>query len=146
MHHAFFFYIYSTFDPKFDDFLITKIGKDVQTSTQFWGLLLNYHFTSVGGCQQEVRANDKVLWAFDASSKKHFLKLTGPSNARKGQSVTLTVTDGKNGKPVAGASVAGKTTDANGKVTVTFDKKGGHSYKAEKDDSIRSNALDIVVF
>jgi hypothetical protein len=40
--------------------------------------------TQVGGCQQQVAADDTILWAFDAFSKTHFLKLDGPSTAKVG--------------------------------------------------------------
>ncbi|KAF8992283.1 hypothetical protein BDQ17DRAFT_1312996 [Cyathus striatus] len=135
-----------TFFTEFDDFFITSIDGDTQTDTQFWGILLNFQFTPVGGCQQEVKTLDNALFAFDAFSKVHFLKLTGPNIAKVGKPVTLTVTDGlNNNAPVAGATVEGETTDANGQVTVIFTSAGVIQAKAEKDDSIRSNALVVVV-
>ncbi|KAF8992293.1 hypothetical protein BDQ17DRAFT_1413425 [Cyathus striatus] len=134
-----------TFFPEFDDFLVTSIDGDTQTSTQFWGSLLNFQFSPVGGCQQEVKTLDNVLFAFDAFSKAHFLRLTGPNIAKIGKPVTFTVTDGQNGGPVAGATVEGKTTDANGQVSVVFTSAGAKKAKAEKNDSIRSNALVVVV-
>jgi len=134
-----------TFDAVFDDFSITSIGGDTETPTQFWGILRNFEFTPVSGCQQEVKANDDILWAFDAFNKAHFLKLTGPTTAHKNQPVVLNVIDGSTGTPVAGAVVNGQTTDANGNVSVTFTKTGVNGVKAEKSDSIRSNQLDILV-
>ena len=64
-----------TYSAAFDDFFITSIGTSTQTATMFWGLLVNYKFTPVGGCQFEVKAGDQVLWAFDAFSKNYFLKV-----------------------------------------------------------------------
>ena len=46
---------YSTFSTEFDDFFITSIGGESQTAKEFWGILLNFQFTPVGGCQQEVK-------------------------------------------------------------------------------------------
>ena len=54
----------------FSDFAVERVGSDVATSTQFWGLLLNYDFTSVGGCQQRIAEGDQVLWAYDAFSAR----------------------------------------------------------------------------
>ena len=130
----------------FDDYLITSISTTTQTSTMFWGLLLNYQFTPVGGCQQEVKAGDQVLWAFDAFNKQYFLKVTPSVLAvKKGSSKQVTVTDGTTGIPIAGAVIDGVTTDANGVATLTFPKIGAFTYKATRDDSIRSNALAVVV-
>jgi hypothetical protein len=140
-----------SFSTAFDDYFITRIGGDTQTSSQFWGILLNYQFTPVGGCQQRVHSGDQVLFAFDAFSKQHFLKLTGPHSAHAGQTITVTATDGQNGQPIMGATVgpinnAGSaTTDASGKARVTFRSPGLKRLKAERADSIRSNALPVVV-
>ena len=136
---------YSTFSTAFDDFFITSIGGDTQTATEFWGILLNFEFIPVGGCQQEVKVNDEILFAFDAFNKDHFLKLTGPTTARLGIPVVFTVTDGSTGSPVAGADVNGATSDASGHVSVTFAHAGTTQVKATQADSIRSNAVTVVV-
>lgn len=135
-----------TFTDTFDDFFITSIGTSTQTATQFWGLLVNYQFTPVGGCQFEVKPGDDVLWAFDAFNKVSFLKVT-PSEitTKKGQTQTVTVTDGSTGAPAQGALIDGVTTDANGKATLTFPKRGVFEYKATRTDSLRSNALLVAV-
>jgi len=134
-----------TFSIQFDDFFITSIGGDTQTSTEFWGILLNFEFIPVGGCQQEVKVNDEILFAFNAFNKDHFLKLAGPTTAFIGVPVVFTVTDGSTGSPVAGALLEGKTTDANGHVSVTFTKLGATQLKATQADSIRSNAITVGV-
>jgi len=134
-----------TFSTAFDDFFITSIGGVTQTSTEFWGILLNYEFTPVGGCQQEVKRNDEVLFAFNAFNANAFLKLTGPSTAHKGHPVIFTVTDGQTSKPVAGATVDGQTSNANGQVSVTFTNDGRQTVKATKSNAIRSNKLTIIV-
>ncbi len=140
-----------TFSAGFDDYFVTRIGPDTQTATQFWGVLLNYQFTPVGGCQQRVGFGDKVLWAFDAFSKSHFLKMTGPITARVGVPITVTVKDGQNGSPISGATVGPigntgtATTNASGQAQVTFPTRGLKRVKAERADSIRSNALTVLV-
>lgn len=118
----------------------------MQTATQFWGILRNFQFTPVGGCQQEVTPRDSdVLFAFDAFNKVHFLKLSGPAVTVVGKPQKFTVIDGASGAPVAGASLNGQTTAADGSVVITFASKGIKSLKASKSDSIRSNAVEVVV-
>ena len=137
--------LFSTFSASLDDYLITSIDNSTQTTTQFWGLLLNYEFTTVGGCQQQVNAGDEILWAFDAFSMTDFLKLDGPTVATVNKPVTLTVTDGATGALIQGADVDGHLSDANGHVAVTFDKTGLQGVKAQKEGALRSNQLNIQV-
>ena len=136
-----------TYSAQFDDYFITRIGPDAQTTTQFWGILVNYQFTPVGGCQFETKANDEILWAFDAFNKSHFLKLTRDSTrpVKAGVPFTVTVTDGKDGKVIQGAAVGGQFTDVNGQARITFTKPGKSFIKAERSDSIRSNGLTIII-
>ncbi|KZT38606.1 hypothetical protein SISSUDRAFT_986036 [Sistotremastrum suecicum HHB10207 ss-3] len=134
-----------TFDADFDDYFITRIAGDSQNDIQFWGLLLNFQFTPVGGCQQEVAVGDAVLWAFDAFSKTFFLRLTGPSVATLGVPTTFTVTDGMTGIPIAGATIGSDVSDASGHVVITFSSGGKFTLKAEEPNSIRSNALTVTV-
>lgn len=141
-----------TYSTTFDDYFITRIGPDTQTSTEFWGLLVNYQFTPVGGCQFETKTNDQILWAFDAFNKSFFLKLDGKLLAKKGVPFNLKVTDGTSGVPLQNAVVsttngggASATTDALGNAQFTLDKEGIYKFKAERSDSIRSNAFIVTV-
>ena len=139
-----------TFFAEFDDIFVSRIARSEQTDTKFWGLLLDFAFTPVGGCQQEVKAGDHVLWAFDAFNAAHFLSLAGPGAAAPGRPVTFTVTDGATGAAIANATVVSPgarpaVSDANGKVKLTFTSRGEHSVKASRPDSIRSNAVKVVV-
>ena len=139
-----------TFFTGFDDILITRIARSAQTDTEFWGILLNFEFTPVGGCQQEVAFGDHVLWAFDAFNAAHFLSLAGPGAAAPGRPVMFTVTDGATGDAIANATLVSPgahtvVTDAQGKAKLTFTSKGTHSVKASRPDSIRSNAVKVVV-
>ena len=136
---------YSTFSKEFDDFFITCIAGNCQTSTEFWGIALNFNLIQVGGCQQQVKLADEILFAFNAFNAAHFLKLTGPKTALVGQPVLFTVTDGSTGSPVAGAVVATKTSDASGNVEVIFEEAGVTQLKATKSDSIRSNQVTTLV-
>lgn len=137
----------ATFFTEFDDYFITRIADSAQTDTQFWGILLNFVFTPVGGCQQQVASFDHVLWAFDAFNAQHFLKLEGPRIVHRGKPAIFTVVDGLNNTntPIANATVGGATTGADGQVTLSFENLGVHSLKATRADSIRSNRLDVLV-
>ncbi len=129
----------------FGDFGIDRIGPDAGNTTQFWGYALNFTATSVGGCQQQVRTGDDVLYAYDFFSKTALLKLTGPTSASVGEPVTVTVTDGQTGAPAAGASVAGRLTGSDGRATLSFPAAGLQRVKAERSDAVRSNRLDVCV-
>lgn len=134
-----------TFYEKYDDFFITRIDKDQQTATQFWGLLVNFNYTKVGGCQVRLHHHDEVLFAFDAFNKKFFLKLTGPLTVRRGLERTFTITDGPTGVPISGANIGEYTSDSNGIVKINFTTNGIHKLKAEHNDSIRSNSIFVRV-
>jgi hypothetical protein len=129
----------------FGDFSIDRIGPDAATASEYWGYALNFKPSQVGGCQQQVRSGDDVLFAFDFFSKAHLLRLAAPPTAEAGRSVTVTVTDGQDGSPVAGASVGGAVTGPDGTASVTFSSPGTQSLKAERADSVRSNAAWVCV-
>ena len=129
----------------FEDFGIDRVGPDASTSTAFWGYALNFTPTQVGGCQQKVVAGDDVLFGYDFFSKAHLLKLAAPASAQTGDPVTVTVTDGQDGSAVAGASVGGAVTGADGKAQVTVSQAGSQRLKAERADSLRSNAAVVCV-
>lgn len=135
-----------TFDSEFDDFFITSIGPDTGTATEFWGLLVNYQFTPVPGCQYEVKQGDQILWAFDAFSKVHFLKLSGPELVKTKEVYHLTVKDGLTDEIISGATVGTAVSDDNGVVTLTAPSHPTITeFKAERADSLRSNKLVIAV-
>ncbi len=129
----------------FGDFGIDRIGPDANSSSEFWGYALNYQTAGKGGCQVQVTSGDEVLFGFDYWSKSALLKLTGPATADAGQPVTVTVVDGQNGAPAAGASVGGALTGPDGKAQLTFSSTGVQRLKAQRADAIRSNALSICV-
>ncbi len=67
-----------------------------------------------------------MLWAFNAFNAEHFLKLAGSHIATTRQPITVKVTDGQTGEPIAGALVGpvnnteGVTTKSNGEAMITF--------------------------
>ena len=135
-----------TYSDQFQDFFITSIGDSTETSTQFWGLLLDYQFTSVGGCGQEVAHDQKVLWAFDAFNKNYFLEATGPATAVVGTPFTINVIDGTSGSAISGATIDGcsGSTDTSGNISCVVNKAGKYEFKAEQPQSIRSNRVTVV--
>lgn len=52
----------------FEDYFIERWGPDGQDEGkgEYWGLIVNNVFTSVGGCQYQLDAGDEVVWAYDA--------------------------------------------------------------------------------
>jgi hypothetical protein len=131
--------------PSLNDFLVKRIGPDAATTTKFWGLALNFKQLQTGGCQQQVKAGDQVLFAYDLFSKKHILELTGPAHARSGKKFAVKVVDGQDGKPVAGARIGVARTNSQGIAKTSFSGKGRAVHKAERSDSVRSNALIVRV-
>ena len=136
-----------TYNASFSDFLVSRIGPDKATDTQFWGTALNGTATELGGCQVQVKTGDDVLWAYDMFSAKQFLALSGPRTAKRDKPFKVKVTDTKNaGKPVKGASVSGVAkTDAKGVATIVAEDRGPLLVKAERRGAIRSNALVVRV-
>ena len=130
----------------FEDFGINRVGPDSSDTknNRYWGQVLNYKDTQVGGCQQRIVAGDQVLVAFNSFGRPK-LRLTAPKQATVGSPVTLTVVDGETGKPFAGALVRGKATGPQGHVKVTFSKAGVRRFKARSKDAIRSNQARVQV-
>ncbi|THV06381.1 hypothetical protein K435DRAFT_743842 [Dendrothele bispora CBS 962.96] len=129
----------------FDDFFITTIAEDSQTDTEFWGILLNFVFTPVGGCQQQIQHGDHVLWAFNAFNVSSFLKLEGPHSVEVHTPAVFTVLDGMTGEAIEGANIRGVVSDKSGHVTLSFEHPGAVSLKADKMGTIRSNGIKLII-
>jgi hypothetical protein len=54
----------------FEDYFIKRWGPNAQNegAGEYWGLVVNNVFTSVGGCQYQLDGGDEVLWVYDAFS------------------------------------------------------------------------------
>jgi hypothetical protein len=52
----------------FDDYFITQWGPEREdlVAGDYWGVVVNNVFLSVGGCQYQVDTGDEVLWIYDA--------------------------------------------------------------------------------
>jgi hypothetical protein len=129
----------------FSDFSVKEVAGEAANTTQFWGLVVNFQFSQTGGCTTQVNNGDEVLWVFDAFSKTHVLKLTGPASATTGSPVTVTAVNADDGTPAAGATVNGATTGADGKATLSFADAGVYKLKADRPDSVRSNSIALCV-
>jgi len=136
-----------SWDDSFEDFLVSRIGPDSATSSQFWGNAVNGKPLQVGGCQYQVKKGDEVLWAYDQFSKKHILRLRGAHRTRVGRRFKVKVVDWQNDElaPVEGARVGGKRTNSKGIARFRFKTPGIKRLKARKADSVRSNQLRVKV-
>ena len=110
--------------PRFSDFSVKEVAADAANTTQFWGLVVNFQFSQTGGCTTRVNNGDEVLWAFDAFSKTHVLRLAGPATATTGEPFSVRVTDGQDGSPAAGATVSGSAPPPTARATLSFAESG----------------------
>jgi hypothetical protein len=134
-----------SYDSSFSDFIVSKIGPDAASSTAFWGVAVQWKSLQVGGCQFKVSPGEEVLWAYDLFNAKHILRLTGPKRVRHGRTIRLKVVDGQTNKPVKGAKVGRKKTNAGGIVKLRVRKKGTKRLKATEPTSVRSNQIAVKV-
>jgi hypothetical protein len=123
----------------FEDYFIRRWGPDAQSegAGEYWGLVVNNVFTSVGGCQYQLDGGDEVLWVYDAFSNRPRLllypagysagALPAPVTVAVGEPLELEVdswagynegdpppTPTRSTTPYAGAEIAPVTTDAQG--------------------------------
>jgi hypothetical protein len=133
------------FEQDFEDFLLKHIANEPTTSTTYWGLYVNFAGSDVGGCQRRSHAGEEVLFAHTTFDTPPALKLTGPGAATTGQTVNLTVVDGRTGAAQTGATVNGSPTGTDGVAAVRFDEAGVYRLKAEKPGMVRSNAHTLCV-
>jgi hypothetical protein len=129
------------------DVLVVQINGETHefdTTGDFWGFWFNHGFSNFGVCGTRVATGDEIVVA-SATGSESVLALSGPAAARRGDTVTVTVTDWTTGDPVAGATVAGAMTGPDGKATITLTDTGTKTFKASKAGQIRSNALSMTV-
>jgi len=96
----------------------------------------------VGSCQDKIADGDDVLYAYGTGSEQ-LLKLSGPATVPAGGTATLRVSDAASNVPVAGATINGASTAADGTVTVVLPGRGPQRYKASKPGAIRSNSVTV---
>jgi hypothetical protein len=131
--------------PTFESIAGENVGYD-GASGRYLAEYLDGKGAGVGACGDPVTTGQRVLFAYSAYGDT-VLALSGPATAKPGEKVTLKVTDAKpDGGPVAGASVAGVESGADGTVVVgPFSDRGDHDLKATKDGAIRSNRVRVCV-
>jgi hypothetical protein len=145
------------FDTGFGDFLISSIAGESPSGDDYWTLWVNHKSASKGACQTPVQDGDEVLFFVDTC---HFdgagcsnapvlpLGLTAPASVTAGSSGVVTVVSydfaGKP-SPMAGASVGGATTDAEGHATIAFPTAGTVRLRAEKAGFARSETDTVAV-
>ena len=136
-----------TWSDEYGDFLVDQIAGEQSGAAGFWGTVLNYAPTPVGGCQQQVQQGDGLLFALGNVYGQPLLKLDGDTRAAVGERLLLHVTNGTDGSDVPDATLAGAPgqTGADGRFAVTFDSPGVKTLKAEAAGAIRSNAWQVCV-
>jgi hypothetical protein len=77
---------------QYEDYFLKRWGPDAQdpAKNEYWGLLVNNVFTSVGGCQYPLDEGDEVLWIYDAFDGRTRLGLYPATYA--GNATPLTAT------------------------------------------------------
>jgi hypothetical protein len=121
-------------------------------SSSYWLYKVNHKSPEVGGDQFKLKAGDRVLWFFadttTGSNTGDELVIQAPSKATAGKAFSVTVwsydANGKR-KPAAGAKVAGETTGANGKATITSSKARRLRLRATRAKDIATSAIVRVV-
>jgi hypothetical protein len=134
---------FDAFGPSFSTVAGESVAFDPVTN-RFLAEYKNATFASVGACADPIQNGDKVLFAY-ATGSEHLLALAGPALARPGEAVSVRVTDAATNAPIAGASVGGQMTGADGSAVVGPFPPGAHDLKATKDGAIRSNRLRVAV-
>jgi hypothetical protein len=147
---------FGTYGAGAPDFYIREVAGEHDTNSSFWYLVRNWNGLMTGGCQEQVQQGDDVLIALTGFDPVTFaswplLDLRGaPAKAAVNEPFTVHVTehDGAGSAPTdaAGASVAGKTTGSDGLASISFDSSGVKRLKAERANSIRSNAATVCVY
>lgn len=135
--------------------LVCAIDQYVASDSAFWLYKVDHKSPEVGGDQYKLRPGDQVLWFFQDTVAKvntgDELVLQAPARARPGKPFTVTVWAydfaGKR-TPAAGAEVRGatvQTTDANGRATITIDKRETVTLRATRGSDIASEPVGVCV-
>lgn len=129
--------------PSFSDIDGESVAFD--GTSRFLAEYKNAQFASVGSCGDGVSPGDDVLFAY-TDGNEPLLALAGPASSTPGGTATVKVTDASSGAAIAGATVDGRTTAADGTATVgPFTQRGEQDLKASKPGTVRSNRLRVCV-
>jgi hypothetical protein len=122
---------------------------------EFWGLFLNDVLAAGGLCETQLQTGDSVLFAPipEDGSPANVLVLSGvPATVAPGAPFTVSVarvTSDFNGavtrQPVAGASVGGATTGADGTARIALSARGPAGLRATHGGDVRSATESVCV-
>ena len=139
-------------------FVSTILGEShVYAANDYWSFWINDAYSTKGLCDYTVGAGDRVLIFVQRDGPGFMgtvfpLTLAGvPSSVTAGVPFTVTVreqrTDGTTTTPVpvAGATVGGAVTDAQGRATITIDAAGPAVLRATRAGNVRSDAARLMV-
>ncbi len=115
-------------DSGFGDYYpFLQIGSETIDSSHYLAFYLNWVYANFGGCTQTVEQGDEVLFAHSNFSQSNVLRLSGPTTATTGQSVTVNVEefDGSKGKPRRGRERS-RNDDGRGRIRDAQLRPGGH--------------------
>jgi hypothetical protein len=101
-----------SWSTSFNDFLISKILGDTETSSKFyWGIWINNRYATSGACGLKLHRGDKLLFAVDSvAHHEHPLAIRAPKQAVVGGSFNVKVvsySDKGKSQPAAHVSLAG---------------------------------------
>ncbi len=128
----------------FTDFLVISIGGQRPSGKKYWELSVNWKVAESGGCGISLKPNDEVLWAISDGATPP-LRLTAARSARKGQALRVRVTNGASGAAVAGATVAGVSSNSAGYATVVMSTGDQQILRATKKAATRSNTVKVAL-
>jgi len=131
--------------PEYTGFLVESVGREKPADPRYWDFWVNGKGAAdleyLGGCQLALKKGDSVVWAVtDGSESLLNLSSSGRSAAPR---VTVRATNGSTGEPVAGASVGGRLTGADGTATFARPPRGALRLEATAAGYIRSNTVVV---
>jgi hypothetical protein len=129
---------------------VTIAGQNVDFDPATNRFLVEYKngvSASIGSCGDPIANGDDVVFGYGTGAPtEHVLELTGPATAAPGQPVTVRVTNEAGGAPLAGATVEGRVSDADGTIGLgPYASLGPHDLKATRSGDIRSNRLTVCI-
>lgn len=126
-------------------FMVLSIGRDKPAGASYWDFWVNGKGAEAlgypGGCQLALEKGDSVVWAVTDGSQ--FLLSLKKASGSSATAANFVVTNAGSGDPVAGASVGGSLSGADGRVTVTRPARRSRTVKATMAGAIRSNAVKV---
>jgi Domain of unknown function (DUF4430) len=120
------------------------------TSNDYWDFVVNNKAASVGACDFKPHRGNQILFAAvsDSAANAFPVATKAPATATVGKAFKVDVVyynaKGK-AKPLAGATVDGKKTNASGVVKLTAHKAGKLVLKSTKKGYIRAAAVTVTV-